>query len=80
MPTESCITYSEMYVFACTRLTIMTGPLMPCSETICMAVFNDVHADLSFFIQSLQRSDAFHKPLFFLHYLMLLHDGDQLQK
>ena len=29
MPTELCITYLEMQVFAHIRLTIMSGPLMP---------------------------------------------------
>ena len=30
MPIELCITYAEMLVFAHTRLTIVSGPLMPC--------------------------------------------------
>jgi len=30
MPTELCITYPEMLVFAHTRLAIVSGPLMPC--------------------------------------------------
>ena len=32
----------------------------------------------NFFIRSFQMSDAFHKPLFFLNYLTLMYDGDQL--
>ena len=30
MPIELCITYPEMWVFAHTRLAIVSGPLMPC--------------------------------------------------
>jgi len=37
-------------------------------------------SSLDFFIRPLQKSDAFHKSSFFLHYLTLLHDGEQMQQ
>ena len=42
MLTELWITYPEMYVLAHTRLTIISGLLMPCLETTCMVSFVDV--------------------------------------
>jgi len=64
----------------------MSGPLMPCLEPICMALFNDVNLHL-IFSRSLQRSDAslsssstILKSSYFLHYFTLLYNGDWLQK
>jgi len=37
MPTKLYITYPEMQVFANTKLTIVSGPLMPYLETIYIA-------------------------------------------
>ena len=78
MPIELCITYLEMWVFAHTRLAIVSGPLMPCSQTICIDFFIRCTFSSNFFIQSLKMSDAFHKPWFFLNYSMLL-CGDLMQ-
>jgi len=49
---------------------------MPCSETICIGFYNVAHFHLTFFIRSLQMSDAFYKSSFFRNYLTLMWDGD----
>jgi len=43
MSTRLCNAYLEMQVFAHIRLTILSGPLMPCLGAICMFLINDVH-------------------------------------
>jgi len=48
MPTELCITYPEMQEFARTRLAIVSVPLMPCLETICMTSFADANLHQTF--------------------------------
>jgi len=48
MPVELCITYPEMLVFAHTRLAIVSGPLMPCWETICIDFLCYAHLHLTF--------------------------------
>jgi len=58
MPTEICVTYPEMLVFAHTRLAIVSKHLMPCSETICMVLFDDENLHLNFFL-----SDHFNGPM-----------------
>jgi len=52
MPTELRIAYPEMKVFAHTTLTIMSGPLMPCLETIYTASFADVNLQSFYSITS----------------------------
>jgi len=79
MPNELCITYPEMQVFAHTKLTLMSGPLMPlpCLETICMASLADVN--LHIFLSDHFKGLMVYKSSFFLHYLTFLSGGDQLQ-
>ena len=48
MPTELCITYTEMLAFAHTRLAIVSGPLMPCWELTCIEFLYDAHLHLTF--------------------------------
>jgi len=43
MPIELCITYPEMFVFAHTRLAIVSRPLMPCWELTCTDFLYDAH-------------------------------------
>jgi len=56
----------------------MIGPFMPCLENRnpLPASFIDVNLYQSFFIRSLQKSDALYKSLFFIHYLTLFYDYD----
>jgi len=56
----------------------MIGPFMPCLENRnpLLASFIDVNLYQSFFIRSLQKSDALYKSLFFIHYLTLFYDYD----
>jgi len=35
-------------LFAHTKLTIVSGPLMSCLATICMVLLNDVHLHITF--------------------------------
>ena len=65
--------HTPRIVFAHTRLTVMSGPLMPCLETIRLPM---MWTYINCFIQSLQK---YNKSSIFLHYLTLLCDGDQLQ-
>ena len=46
--TELWITYPEMLVIAHTRLHIVSGPLMPCWETICIDFLYNTHLHLTF--------------------------------
>ena len=48
MPIELSITYPEMLVFAHTRLTIVSGPLMPCQETTCIDFLCDARLHPTF--------------------------------
>jgi len=48
MPTELCITYPEMLVFAHTKLAIVSEPLMPCRGTICIDFLCDAHLHPTF--------------------------------
>ena len=48
MPIELCITYPEMWVFAHTRLAIVSRPFMPCSETTCIDFLYDAHLHTTF--------------------------------
>jgi len=77
MSTKLCIRYPEMLVFTHTKLTTVSGHLMPCLETICITSYNSGQLHLTFFILSLLMSDAFCKSSFFLSYLTLLHGSDQ---
>jgi len=52
---------------------------MPYLETIDIAFYNVALLNKIFFIRSLQMSDSLHRSSFFLHYLTLFYDGDQLQ-
>jgi len=47
---EFCITYPEILVFAHTRLSIVSGPLMPCWETTCIDFLYDAHLRLTFLL------------------------------
>jgi len=56
----------------------MSGPLMPCLETICF-FYNDAHFHLIYLSDPFEGVILFTYSSFFLHYLMLMYDGDQLQ-
>jgi len=58
----------------------MSGPLMPCLETICMVFYNDVHLHIIFFYLITSKLWCFYKSSYLLHYLTLVYDDDQLQK
>ena len=55
----------------------MSQLLRPHWEIICIEFYNPVSSS-NFLIQSFQMSDAFCKSSFFLNFLMLLYDDDQL--
>ena len=48
VPIELCITYPEMWVFAHTRLAIVSGSSMPCWETTCTDFLCDAHLHPTF--------------------------------
>ena len=48
MPIELCITYPEMWVFAHTRLAIVSRPLMPFWETTCIDCLYNAHLHPTF--------------------------------
>jgi len=50
MPIELCTAYPEMLVFTHTRLAIVSGPLMPCCELICIDFLYDAHLHLTFLL------------------------------
>jgi len=52
MPTESCIAYPELQMFAHTKLTIVSGPQMHCWETTYISFYNAAHLYLTFYITS----------------------------
>ena len=54
MPIELCLTYSEMWVFAHTRLAIVSRPLMPCYETTSIDFLYDAHLHPTFLFDSLK--------------------------
>jgi len=64
-------------VFTHNKLAIMSQLLRPHWEIICIEFYNPVSSS-NFLIQSFQMSDAFCKSSFFLNFLMLLYDDDQL--
>ena len=79
MLTELCVTYPEIQVLvAHTKSTIMSGHLMRCLETICIAFHNFVHLHLIFYPNA-SNAWCLLQILVFLHCLTLLYDSDQLQ-
>jgi len=54
MPIELFITYPEMWVFAHTRLAIVSRPLMPCYETTSIDFLYDAHLHPTFLFDSLK--------------------------